>query len=556
MKMMHAVNHKLFISIVLSLVIVLVTLGGTYVFEAAGEIYNGRKITAVLKNVSEDNSVDAEKLILPLLNQRYLSVRQKADLYENLGYYYYQKSRMTDYLNIIGDILFYTQEAEMPEKAILNYSLLAQYYLEAGADKSGYETILNARRIMNFYRISDPVIRSQALHSYGRFLLYESDFEDALKAEGVMEEDALLIAKYDPSFGRHSLRRALGFKAYIMMMQGKTEESYALAEKLYSEYFDENEEFNHAGIYDFLLPLFRIKTMWALRNSNYAKALEFNREYGKITRKYDFLMKKIDLSREVLFSLPDSMNEERKQLMWEVGQDSEKLSQKFLNEYTGIAGQKLTSTMQNLQYENVRARMKKRIFQLILLFIGILLVLVLIIDVIYSETQIDGLTKLRNRRALNIRLGHLASSGKRYSAIMIDIDDFKKLNDSFGHDFGDEVLRGIAQLLLMNERHNIKCYRYGGEEMVIILEHIDLEHAVKFSERIRTEISLLRWRENVRVTASFGLGYEMPDSVKEADENMYLAKKKGKNFTAYRKDGKQYLAERRMDIRNPVPDKF
>ena len=137
-----------------------------------------------------------------------------------------------------------------------------------------------------------------------------------------------------------------------------------------------------------------------------------------------------------------------------------------------------------------------------------------------------------------------------------DIDDSKKLNDSFGHDFGDEVLRGVAQLLLMNERHNVKCYRYGGEEMVIILEHIDLEHAVKFSERIRTEISLLRWRENVRVTASFGLGYEMPDSVKEADENMYLAKKKGKNFTAYRKDGKQYLAERRMDIRNPVPDKF
>ncbi len=553
---MHSVNQKLFISIVLSLVLVLITLGGSCVFGAVGEIYNGRKIAAVLRTVSAGNSADAEKLILPLLNQRYLSVKQKAELYENLGYYYYQKNRITDYLNIVGDILFYTQEAGMPEKAILNYSLLAQYYLEAGADKSGYETILNARRIMNFYLISDPVIRSQALHAYGRFLLSESDFEDALKAEGVMEEDALLIAKSNPVFGRHALRRALGFKAYIMMMQGKTEESYALAKKVYSEYFDENEEFNHAEIYDFLLPLFRINTMWALRNSNYAKALEFNREYGKITRKFDFLTKKIDLSREVLFSLPDSMNEERKLLMWEVGQDSEKLSQKFLNEYTGMAGQKLTSTIQNLHYENVRAQMKKRVYQLILLFIGILLVFVLIINVIYSETQIDGLTKLRNRRALNMRLGHLAASGKKYSAIMIDIDDFKKLNDNFGHDFGDEVLRGVAQLLLMNESHNIKCYRYGGEEMVIILEHIDLEHAVKLSERIRTEISFLRWRENVRVTASFGLGFEMPDSVKEADENMYLAKKKGKNFTAYRKDGKQYLAERRMDIRNPVPDKF
>ena len=78
--------------------------------------------------------------------------------------------------------------------------------------------------------------------------------------------------------------------------------------------------------------------------------------------------------------------------------------------------------------------------------------------------------------------------------------------------------------------------------------------AQKIFEYVRNEISCLKWRYDVHVTASFGLGFEMPDSIKEADENMYVAKQKGKNFTAYRKDGTQYLAERRLDIREPIPD--
>ena len=72
---------------------------------------------------------------------------------------------------------------------------------------------------------------------------------------------------------------------------------------------------------------------------------------------------------------------------------------------------------------------------------------------------------------------------------------------------------------------------------------------------MRNDIAQLKWSKDIQVTASVGLGFEMPDSLKEADENMYVAKQKGKNFTAYRKNGKQYLAERRLDIREEMPDK-
>ena len=266
-------------------------------------------------------------------------------------------------------------------------------------------------------------------------------------------------------------------------------------------------------------------------------------------------MKTAALSKDLMFALPVSMVSEREKLFSELAQSNDLLAQKFLAEYTGLTGEKLNGVIENLKYTTEREAIKKRTLQSVFFLILIFCVFALALFVIYSETQIDGLTKLRNRRALNIRVGKLASARKKYSAIMIDIDNFKKLNDGFGHDFGDEVLRGVAQVLVKAEGRNVRCYRYGGEEMVVILEHFSLEQAVKFSEHIRMEIASLKWRKDVHVTASFGLGFEMPDSIKEADENMYVAKQKGKNFTAYKKDGKQYLAERRLDIRNPMPDK-
>ena len=138
---------------------------------------------------------------------------------------------------------------------------------------------------------------------------------------------------------------------------------------------------------------------------------------------------------------------------------------------------------------------------------------------------------------------------------MIDVDNFKKLNDTMGHEYGDYVLRGIAGILLLNENRNAKCYRYGGEEMVVITEHMSQDQTVRLAEKIRAEIASSKWERETFVSASLGVGCQMPEPIKEADSNMYTAKQKGKNFTAYTKNGKTFLAERRLDIRNEIPSK-
>ncbi len=554
MNLKRFIGQKLHFFLIALLVFLSLSALGVKAVSLIRERSNQKAISQTLSFLDSHPKADSIPALNQLLTLKSLTYKQKADIYNKLSVDLYLQNRIEEFLQVSGKAIFYNESAGNIEKAVYQYALLSQYYLEFGADNSGFETILTGRRLKNFYKIEDPVIRSQALHSYARFLVSESDFEDAYKAENQMEEDAALIMKTSKEFGIDFLRRALAFKAYIMMMQGKTEEAHTLANDLYAKYYRIEAEPSHVTVYNFLLPLFWVQTQWAIRTHQFDKAIAYNKEYRSAARKYHFLMKAVSLTKDIMFALPDDMVLEWDSLYELLAADTDELAQIFLENYTSQTGARLTSEIETLVYTADRTQIRQHLFSSLYVFVLILIVFSLILLFVYSETQIDGLTKLRNRRSLNIRLGKLASNGKRYSAIMIDIDNFKHLNDTFGHDFGDEVLKGVAQLLIDTETRDVKCYRYGGEEMVIILEHFDLEHAIKLSEHVRTEIAQMKWRNDVHVTASFGLGFEMPDSVKEADENMYVAKQKGKNFTAYKKDGKQYLAERRLDIRNPVPD--
>lgn len=548
-------SQRLYVTILSLMAATFILFAGNAIFVKIREMRNQHRIVQTIDYLAAHEKAEPIPALQTLLELKSLTEKQKAVIYQKLADELYLKNRLSEYLSIIGYAIFFNSHSGNVEQAIYQYALLAQYYLEIGADQAGYDMILAARRLKNFYKIEDPMIRAQALHAYGRYLLSESDFEDALKAAAQMEEDAKVFEDINPQIANDYTRRALAFKSYILLQSGKTEEAYTLACETFSTYTKPGEVWTHFNVYDFLLPIHYVQTQWAIRNRQYEKAIAYNTEYGKATSMFNFIRRKSVLLKELLFAMPDTMAKERDMLFKELAATTDALSETILTNYTSLSGSQLFAVLENLRYTNEKDTMRKHTIRLAFILLLSLFAFLLVLFAVYSETQIDGLTKLRNRRALNARIGKLAASGKRYSAIMIDIDDFKKLNDGFGHDFGDEVLKSVAQLLLTNESRYVKCYRYGGEEMVMLLEHFDLEHAVKLSESVRTEISLLKWRKEVHVTASFGLGFEMPDSLKEADENMYIAKQKGKNFTAYRKDGKQYLAERRLDIRNPMPDR-
>ena len=136
---------------------------------------------------------------------------------------------------------------------------------------------------------------------------------------------------------------------------------------------------------------------------------------------------------------------------------------------------------------------------------------------------------------------------RRYDAemglIMLDIDNFKRVNDTYGHLQGDMVLREVARVLRQSSREIDEPARYGGEEMAVALPQTDLEGAYQFAERVRRRIEaldlpLLDADGTLKVTASFGAaslkttaGDGKDSLVAAADAALYRAKRSGKNRT-------------------------
>ncbi|MDL2220138.1 diguanylate cyclase [Eubacteriales bacterium OttesenSCG-928-N14] len=155
--------------------------------------------------------------------------------------------------------------------------------------------------------------------------------------------------------------------------------------------------------------------------------------------------------------------------------------------------------------------------------------------------SLDSLTNIYNRRyffdALTYARQVMDPAQTPMSVIMFDLDDFKLVNDTHGHVFGDEVLRQLSHVVQTQLRASDVLARYGGEEFVIALIGADLHQAVAMAERLRSSIEQATIDYNgvsVQLTASFGVIQMTPqqtlqDAIEGADKAMYLAKSKGKN---------------------------
>ncbi len=199
--------------------------------------------------------------------------------------------------------------------------------------------------------------------------------------------------------------------------------------------------------------------------------------------------------------------------------------------------------------------MQNNIYQLIdktvgIVFLGSLFFLAFSIFVVHyftsklaEVTVRDGLTEAYTKAFLNELLPTILAKKKRFNthilaAIFFDIDFFKSVNDEHGHDCGDRVLREVVSVILNNTRPDDSCFRYGGEEFLVIGIYEDKASVIGVTERIRKEIEKLVFNEHgveFKITISAGIAIHadetqpFDETIKHADQKMYQSKEAGRN---------------------------
>lgn len=201
-------------------------------------------------------------------------------------------------------------------------------------------------------------------------------------------------------------------------------------------------------------------------------------------------------------------------------------------DYISYVMEKCTNEQEKLKLIEKQMRIKS--------LLGIIVVLsISIISKLFKakkEGKKDGLSGINNRKTFDEDYFKKFMKCANFNLIIFDIDNFKAINDTYGHMFGDEVIIKVAKEALKAIGKNDRIYRYGGEEFVIINTSKNIDDAINLGETIRKNIEAIKWEKDAKVTVSMGISNKAVNSevtFENADNNLYIAKKTGKNKVVY-----------------------
>ncbi|MBM7650157.1 diguanylate cyclase (GGDEF)-like protein [Bacillus ectoiniformans] len=161
------------------------------------------------------------------------------------------------------------------------------------------------------------------------------------------------------------------------------------------------------------------------------------------------------------------------------------------------------------------------------------------IKMLNTEIQIDGLTELANRKSFDFVIKKWMDEKTRFSLILLDIDNFKQINDQYGHLTGDDVLKFLSSVMSKKASSDDLCFRYGGEEFGLLLQSQEADNAIELAEQLRQEVAARISPTGKPITISIGVAtYQETDLepysiVERADAALYQSKRDGKNKVSF-----------------------
>ena len=455
-------------------------------------------------------------------------------LYAYAGGIYDELGEEMTYYRYLGYALYYLESSNEKDYTVNIYLKLASDYICNHDYLSAKEALDKAREIEPFEDISDISIK---INAYQIAAMLETNRQNYDSAEAYLEKSQECIDTSDLNSDFYEKINQISL-AYVYINQNMIDECNSIM-KNYSDSDIIEAQADSQKIISFVIPYYEIKFLLALSENEHSSKNAISNEAIK---DFVILCKQNNCEKEGLETLlaiedrisPDN-GEVHKNLSGHINALSRDIIKNESNKYSHIVNSQVNdSKLSMAMSESITKKTNSRIALTITSFIITCLIILLFVIIILNS-KLDGLTLLHNRRTFNNDVDRIKHFRLQYAVIMLDIDNFKHINDTYGHPEGDKVLQKMGQLINSVSKNNtdIRGYRYGGEEFTIITTKNSFPRTMEIAETLRHNMAATTWPFDPELTITISVGVAFSniteDVVKKADENLYASKQRGKN---------------------------
>ena len=494
---------------------------------------------------SWDTLDDELNYINELIDTGHYLNEDKGRLYERASLIYMQKGETMTYYRYLGYALYYLERSDDKDYTINIYLDLANFFLNNYTGDSAKSMLEYAKAVEDFDDIEDLQIKSYAFRMLGITAVFDDDFE---LAEKYLDKSQEIVDSSDTGVFEEAYTAINDvWLARVYVETGRYDECMEKLAKWEGHAMFTTDVYRQIMLRDLIVPFYQTKVYLAAadifggtegtddedrekRELQMASILE---QFMKLCEENGYEKAELSTILKLQSDFPPTSEKIRVNIFEIINRLYTEL---FTNQniiYANVIDSTVTDSKAEMAKDELLEKQFVRRTEIILFSILLVTVVIVIFVIILLNNRYDSLTNLFNRRTFNHALNRARRRKAPYGIIMIDVDDFKQINDSYGHQNGDIVLWRLGQIMQREITVDVHCFRYGGEEFVILLDKKALPYALRLAERLRSAMEQQAWEfgDNLIVTISEGVatGGGKDDILKLADENLYKAKEKGKN---------------------------
>lgn len=471
-----------------------------------------------------------------------MSHRNQAVYYRTLTKFYMLRGDTDRALLSFVDAELNAEISKAYDVAAWLYLEIAQVYVDLDAAPIAMECVNTALEYADMQPMEDffyeyaHLVRAEMQAKQGEIEEAEKSYYQSLEYAS---------AEKMPEYHSIEQRQNLVMAA-IMLQSGRTEAAEEYLHKL-ETYMQELEYLPADALWFSAIyyPYLTRQTKFCLQKGAYEAAADYMDEAFATGFLYGQVNGLMNFTNEIL-SFTEGLEEET--LPEELNQSIKANIQKLILEFPKAFQNKNNITATHIYNSNmitiavfVQKYETERLYWMIAEGVAVVALVILLLIFLIRRTEskgrVDGLTGAYIRRYFNEVYENLKNGTSEFGVIMYDIDFFKQINDGFGHDAGDWVLRETAHLVTSLLDNSSQLFRYGGDEFCIICKKKSLEEMAELAETIRSSVEKMKWHEGMKVSFSIGVAVasQSPerDVMAKVDEKLYASKEAGRNYVSW-----------------------